>query len=171
MGCLFSKPTNRVVILRNSFSGLFWMQFTGSLVFLLLGLCPCVGVISREKVHGRYICWDLACLEKKISFHPHTFTFGHKANLGKNICQSESSGCFSNVFKLPVLLPTNLKPVWFTILCAPPPRCSEISQRCVFLVWIFFTYCAEYMKTTFNLETNILQYCKFKIFLLSVFSI
>lgn len=117
--CLLSKSTNRVVILRNSFSGLYWMQFTGSLIFLLLGLCPCVGV-SREKVRGRYICWDRACL--KMFFSPSCLLFGYVANLDKKKkFHSESWGCFSSVFKRPVLLLTNLRPFWWIILCASPP--------------------------------------------------
>lgn len=171
MGCLFSKPTNschpKKFLFWSVLNAVYWISCFSPSWFMPLCWWNFQGKGSWEI----YMLRSCMSGKKKISFHPHTFTFGHKANLGKNICQSESSGCFSNVFKLPVLLPTNLKPVWFTILCDPPPRCSEISQWCVFLVWVFFTYCAEYMKTTFNLETNILQYCKFKIFLLSVFSI
>lgn len=49
-----SELTNRAVILRNSFSGLYWMQFIGSLFSFLV--YAHVLVVSREKVHGRQIC-------------------------------------------------------------------------------------------------------------------
>lgn len=72
-----SELTNRAVILRNFFSGLYWMKFTGSLFSFLV--YAHVLVVSREKVHERQICWDLACL--RTSFHPHTFMFGYIAKL------------------------------------------------------------------------------------------
>lgn len=49
-----SEFTNGVYILRNSFSGLYWMQFTGS-PFSFLVYAHML-VVSREKVHGRQIC-------------------------------------------------------------------------------------------------------------------
>lgn len=95
----------------------------------------------QRKGSWEIICWERAYL-KKVSFHPH-FHFGYRANLDKNIFHSESSGSFSNVFKLPVCY-------WQTWghsdsqSCVPQPHphswCSEISQPCV-LVGSFLTHC------------------------------
>lgn len=55
------------------------------LFFSFLVYAP-VLVVSTEKVHRRYICWDLAYL--KNIFSPSHFPFGYEANLDKNIFQN-----------------------------------------------------------------------------------
>lgn len=141
MGCSFSKLTNRAVILRNSFSGLYWMQCSGSLVFLLLGLCPCVGGVFREKIHGRYICWDLACLEKKISFHPHTFTFGHKTNLGK-IFVSQNPQLFLQCLQASSVVTDKSEASLIHNLVSPTPKMFwNLTMVCLLGMDLFHSLC------------------------------
>lgn len=117
--------------------------------FFSLVLYPCVGGVSGEKNHGRLICWDLACLKMSF-FILILWMFGYIANLGIFFC-SKSWRCFSKVFKLPVLLLTNLRPCWFIILCVPVPPPPPWNFSGMSWDGSFFILCAEHLKDTFNL--------------------
>lgn len=153
--CLLSKSTNRVVILRNSFSGLYWMQFTGSLIFLLLGLCPCVGV-SREKVRGRYICWDRACL--KMFFSPSCLLFGYVANLDKKKISFRILRVFLQCLQASsVVIDKSEAILMDNPMCLTPTHGVLKFHKWCALVWIFFICFAELLKDTLNLKSQVFQ--------------
>lgn len=145
---VFSKLTNKSC---HPERFLFWsvLDEVYWISFFSLVLYPCVGGVSREKNHGRLICWDLACLKMPF-FTLILWMFGYIANLGI-FFRSKSWRCFSKVFKLPVLLLTNLRPCWFIILCVPVPPPPPWNFSGMSWDGSFFILCAEHLKDTLNL--------------------
>lgn len=172
LGYWFSKLTNYGCHPERFFFCLYWMQFTGSLVFLLGFIPMCWEHFQRKE------SWEINFLRSYMSenvfFLSHTLEFGYKANLGKLLFHAESWRFISQSLQASGGVTDKSEAILIHNPVCPYPTPTILKLQWFLngaFEWIFFhPVCCEHLKDPLNLQTTALQYCKIFNFLPSAFS-